>query len=350
MRCFSVLKSLDSSEIVPIFLEEKGRGKHEGWRQRKRFSSLSNERSYNAFAMGVQETINELEKKRKEAQASFIITLVFGSLLCLSSEALILYGGLSSELDSLTGEVLVGVGLVLFFFFGLVFSRHAITISKSYKKDTLAALMPYLTPKKYQDFSYKTDYDLTLFAKAFKQVLSVRPDRDQTSYFEGRFPGATFFSFAYSYIRNDAHLHGEIQGRYVKFTLPHEFPFEMIMKDKRSPSYFKKKQLLIRLKSDSASFDATHDVTANKEVEGMNLLSPKMIQAVEAINADYGVKLSARFRANKVYVYFDDYHARYLIALDHPLNLEAFDSLEDEILLVYRSYKALNLDSSFYSI
>jgi hypothetical protein len=300
--------------------------------------------------MGVQETVNELEKKRKEARSSFIITLVFGVLLCLASEALILYAGLSEDLDKVTSEVLVGVGLVLFFFFGAVFSHHAFQISKEYKKSTLAALMPYLKPEKYQDFAYKTDYDMLLFAKAFKQVLSVRPNRDETSYFEGRFPGATFFSFAYSYIRNDPHLHGEIQGRYVKFTLPHEFPFEMIMKDRRSPSYFKKKRLLIRLKSNSASFDATHDVTANKEVEGMNLLSPKMIQAIEAINADYGVKLSARFRANKVYVYFDDYHARYLISLEHPLDMKAFDALADEVLLVFRAYKALNLDTSFYSI
>jgi hypothetical protein len=300
--------------------------------------------------MGVQETINELEKKRKEARASFIVTLVFGALFCSGSEGLLLYGGLDKSLDQVSSEVLVGIGLVLFFFFGAVFSHHALAISRDYKKDTLAALMPYLTPKKYQDFAFKEDYDMLLFAKAFKQVLSVRPSRDETSYFEGRFPGASFFSFAYSYIRNDPHLHGEIQGRYVKFTLPHSFPFEMIMKDRRSPSYFKKKRLLIRLKSDSASFDATHDVTANKEVEGMNLLSPKMIAAIEAINADYGVKLSARFRENKVYVYFDDYHARYLLSLDHPLNLKAYDALEDEILLVFRAYKALNLDSSFYSI
>jgi len=300
--------------------------------------------------MGVQETISELEKKRKEARESFIITLVFGSLLSLASEALLLYGGLSSDLDSVTAEVLVGIGLVFFFLFGTVFSHHAIAISKSYKKDTLTALMPYLAPKKYQNFAYKTAYDSALFAKALKPALAVRADRDETSYFEGRFPGAAFLSFAYSYLRNDRHLHGEIQGRYVKFTLPHEFPFEMIMKDKRSPSYFKKKRLLIRLKSNSASFDATHDVTANKEVEGMNLLSSKMIQAVEAINADYGVKLSARFRANKVYVYFDDYHGRYLIALDHPLDPKAFEALEDEVLLVYRAYIALNLDSSFYSI
>ena len=57
--------------------------------------------------MSVQETINELEKKRKEAHASFVVTLVFGAVFCLGAEGLLLYGGLDDSLDRVTSEVLM---------------------------------------------------------------------------------------------------------------------------------------------------------------------------------------------------------------------------------------------------
>ena len=300
--------------------------------------------------MSAQETIKKVEQNRKEALSSFVVTIVFGSLAVVASLVLLLYGGLEPGLDEISKDVAIVIGLLFFFLSALVFLPHALTITKRYKRESLAILMPYLTPKNYQDFVYKTDYNTPHLNQVFRHVLSVRDNRDETSYFEGRLPGAKFFSFAYSYIRDDRLSRGEILGRYVEFVLPHTFPFEMIMKDRRSPSYFKKKRLLIRLKSDSASFDAVHDVTANKEVEGMNLLSMKMIEAIEAINDDYGVKLSARFKANKVSVYFDDYRSRYLLSIDNVFDAKAFAALQEEVLLVYRAYQALNLDSSFYSI
>jgi hypothetical protein len=295
------------------------------------------------------ETLKKIESIRQMRFASFITNLVFAGLFAIAGLVLMGLAG-TSDWEALYRYIGAAAFFVVFFFVAFLFVLGAIHQRKLYEKEFNAAVVPYLLPKEYQDFAYLLTPDYQEFVASLKNVLVQRPEPDPSSYYQGRLQGTHFYSFGYSYIKTDGKTTRESGGRFLEFTLPHAFPFELILKDKRSPSYFKKTHLLIRLKSDSQSFDELHDVTANKEVEGMNLLSPTFVNALEKLNADYGVKISARFSGDRVSIYADDYGSRYQNLLSKRLTAERLLALQKEILLPLAVYEAFALESPFYSI
>jgi hypothetical protein len=300
--------------------------------------------------MSLEETLTKLEDLRRRRFANFIADLVLAFLFSAAGLAMMIVSANDASLDEVARYSLIGVGFVLFLFSSSFCTLLAFKEKNRFDGEFFETLVPFLTPEDYRDFAYLKNPDLKALAASLKSVLSNKPYPDATSYYQGRLQGSTFFSFAYSYIKADPHHPSETGGRYLEFTTPHSFPFEMIIKDKRSPSYFKDAHLLIRLKSDSAAFDEAHDVTASKEIEGMNLLSNKMVASLSALNREYGVHVSAHYQGNKVYVYFDDYVDHYVSSLSRPITRATYESLEREVLLPIEVYKALGLDSPFYSI
>jgi hypothetical protein len=300
--------------------------------------------------MSLEEMLGRLEDLRKARLASYITELLFGFLLGLGGLLTMILAGSDASLAAIWRYVAIGVGLAVFLFAASFFPLQAAHEKNRFDSEFFATLVPFLAPEDYRDFAYLKNPDLKTMASSLKTALASQAYPDMSSYYQGRLKGSTFFSFAYTYAKHDGKRHYESGGRYLEFTMPHPFPLELIMKDKRSPSYFKDAHLLVRLKSDSESFDAVHDVTSSREVEGLHFLSAKTVKALEDLNAEYGVHLNAHFHGNEVDVYFDDYVEHYMSSLVHPITKESYRSLEKEVLLPYEIYEALSLDSPFYSI
>ena len=150
------------------------------------------------------------------------------------------------------------LGAVLFLIVAPLLLRVAFQIRRHYLDYFYASITPQLTKGEYRSFSFIRRPERKMLTMPLRKVLSCTPELDGDSFFKGEVEGATFYSFGYSYAAKSGNRTFEAEGRYIEFTLNTSFPFELIIKDRRSASYYKKKPLLLRLKSDSSSFDDVH--------------------------------------------------------------------------------------------
>jgi len=296
------------------------------------------------------ELLKEVEQKRHETLVDFCSALFFMTLFAVLGLCIMGIWGGDESLNVYLRYFLLILGAVLFLIVAPLLLRVAFQIRRHYLDYFYASITPQLTKGEYRSFSFIRRPERKMLTMPLRKVLSCTPELDGDSFFKGEVEGATFYSFGYSYAAKSGNRTFEAEGRYIEFTLNTSFPFELIIKDRRSASYYKKKPLLLRLKSDSSSFDDVHDVTADEEVPGLNLLSPFLVQGINCLNIRYRAKLSAHINGNKVQVYVDDCPRRYHASLFEELTPAKFAHLKEEALLPYAVYLGLGLDSSFYSI
>jgi|SRR5574344_1406299 hypothetical protein len=294
--------------------------------------------------------LKKVEASRREHLVDFVTALVFALIFVVLGLCLMGIWGNDSSLNPYLRYSLLVLGALFFLLIAPLCLRKAFKIRQHYLDYFYQTVTPALTKGEYRSFSFIRRPERKMLTMPLRKVLSCTPELDGDSFFKGEVEGASFYSFGYSYVAKVGDKTFEAEGRYIEFTLHNSFPFELIIKDRRSSSYYKKKPLLLRLKSDSPSFDEIHDVTADEEVPGLNLLSPFLVQGINCLNARYKAKLSAHIDGNKVQVYVDDCPRRYHASLFEELTPTLFAHLKEEALLPYAVYLGLGLDSSFYSI
>lgn len=296
------------------------------------------------------DVVKQIESERGDRLLALILYFVFAAGFFALGTCLMAIWGNDPALSSLAHYVIFALGAILVLIVTPILLRHGLRQRKLYRARFYQLITPLLTAKDYRSFTFLARPSVKSLSMPLRKVLSATPDLDSDSFFQGEIEGAKFYSFGYSYVANEKGHTKEAEGRFIEFTLQTPFAFELVIKDRRSANYYKKKALLIRLKSDSSSFDAIHDVTANAEVAGLNLLSPFLIQGITCLNNRYHSKLSAHIDGNKVQVYVDDCPARFRLSLGEKFTEEKLNRLKEETRLPYAVYLGLGLDSSFYSI
>lgn len=286
--------------------------------------------------------VSQLENLRKKALVSFILFMVLASLVGLGGFALIIVGAIGEFSAKYIQGILVGAGFVLFLFITPIFVFAAVHAKRHYQKAFENHFCPLFATGHYDEFHFSFAKDLSEIMKRVSLPLSQKPDDEHLSFFEGKVNGLSFFSFAYTRMKQGKGHPDSAGGRYIEITLDKKKNFDVLISAKKSKKMLKIGPLPVRFESESIAFNERFEISASSHPDALTLITPAFIDSVNLLSDDYGGKLSLYLKDNKVILYFDDYPSSEL-KLAKPITASTLEAFQKEVLLPAAVIKALHL-------